>query len=260
MKRSEYLNILKLTKRTLNEYENWDENELHIPPAKAKPEMKKSKTSVLKSSDTVLPESIKDLEKIVSICVKCPLGKSRLTAVFGEGNPNADIMFVGEGPGFEEDHHGRPFIGKAGQFLTGLIEAMGYKREDVYIANIVKCHPMKNPSDPEARGNDRPPTEEEVAVCSQYLEKQIEIIKPKVIVTLGKPSAMYFLKTDLPMGKIRGNFTEYKGIKLMPTFHPSYLIRNGCVLGKKDQTEAVMKLKADVWHDLKTVRDYVKKG
>jgi len=260
MKRSEYLNILKLSKRTLSEYENWGENELHKTPLTTvtNDELRMTKSS--KTTPISLPNSLEELQQAVSKCVLCPLGKTRLTAVFGEGNPKAEIMFVGEGPGFEEDHHGRPFIGKAGQFLTGLIESMSFKREDVFIANIVKCHPMKDPSNPEARGNDRPPTEAEVAVCCQYLEKQIEIIKPKVIVTLGKPSAAYFLKTDLPMGKIRGNFTEYKGIKLMPTFHPSYLIRNGCILGKKDQPEAVTQLKADVWHDLKTVRDYVKKA
>lgn len=205
-------------------------------------------------------EQLEVLSKKVADCRDCNLGATRLTAVFGEGSPNSDLMFVGEGPGYEEDHKGRPFIGKAGQFLTNLIELMGYTRESVYIANIVKCHPMKDPSNPQLRSNDRPPTNEEVSECCKYLEEQISIIKPKVIVTLGRPSICYFLKSDVSMGSVRGEFRDYKGIKLMPTYHPSYLIRNGCVFGKKNQSPQVTKLKKEVWADLKKVMDYLKTG
>jgi DNA polymerase len=141
-----------------------------------------------------------------------------------------------------------------------LIELAGYSRQTVYIANIVKCHPMKDPSDTEKRSNDRPPTDEEISLCSKYLQKQIEIINPKVIMTLGKPSARYFLKTDAPIGAIRGKFQDYNGIKLMPTYHPSYLIRNGCIFGKKDQGPEVTKLKKEVWSDFKKVIDFLKTG
>ncbi|MDR3048442.1 MAG: uracil-DNA glycosylase, partial [Elusimicrobiota bacterium] len=193
------------------------------------------------------------LKSTVQNCRACSLGATRLNCVFGEGNPNADLMFIGEGPGFEEDHKGLPFIGKSGQLLTNVIKAMGFTRETVYIANIVKCHPMKDPSDPEKRGNDRPPTAEETAACKKYLDMQIDIIKPKVIITLGAPSS----KTLLPNEKesisaIRGELREYKGIPLIPTYHPSYLIRNGCSTDKKiTDSPAAKELKKLYWSDMK---------
>jgi DNA polymerase len=262
MKLSQYLKILKLTKSSLEEYRNWGEDEVYKMPFCAAPEkdcapQTLAPVSVKSESDR---DAFKELKNRVLNCRDCPLWKTRLNAVFGEGSQYSDIMFVGEGPGFEEDHKGRPFIGKAGQFLTNLIELAGYSRETVYIANIVKCHPMKDPSDPEKRSNDRPPADEEIAQCSKYLEKQIEIINPKVIVTLGKPSARYFLKTDAPMGAIRGKFQNYNGIKLMPTYHPSYLIRNGCIFGKKGQSPEITKLKKEVWTDFKKVTDFLKTG
>lgn len=173
-------------------------------------------------------------------CVKCGLGKSRLNFVFGVGSPDARLMFVGEGPGFDEDHKGEPFIGRAGQQLNKIIEAMGLRREDVYIANIVKCHPMIDPSDPEKRGNDRPPEPEEVATCLPYLEKQIEIIQPEVICALGGPSAKTLTGLDTGISKLRGTWMEYKGRKLMPTYHPAALLRNPS-------------LKKDVWEDVKQI-------
>ena len=264
MKQSEYSKIIKLAKRSLEEYQNWGEDEIYKEPSvkssaeKKSPESdKEMKFSVKKAGPF---EELGKLKKETDKCKKCPLGQGRLNSVFGVGAADADLMFVGEGPGFEEDHKGEPFIGKAGQFLTNLIELMGYKREDVYIANIVKCHPMKDPSNPELRGNDRPPTEEEVSECSKYLEEQISIIKPKAIVTLGRPSASYFFGESVTMGDVRGKFIEYKGIKLMPTYHPSYLIRNGCVFGKKDQSPQVTKMKKEVWSDLKQVIAYLKTG
>ena len=133
-------------------------------------------------------QKLEDLKQQIINCKKCELGKQRLNAVCGSGDSYADIMFVGEGPGFQEDHKGQPFIGRAGDLLTKIIEAMGYKRETVYFANIVKCHPMKNPENPELKGNDRPPTPEEMQQCQPYLDEQIKIISPKVIITLGASS------------------------------------------------------------------------
>ncbi|AKL97556.1 uracil-DNA glycosylase [Endomicrobium proavitum] len=257
MKQSDYLKVLKLAKRTLEESQNWGEDELYKAPVKNISLPVQPQATELKNNNKL---SVEELKNKVLNCKDCALGKTRLNAVFGEGSSSAEIMFVGEGPGFDEDHQGRPFIGKAGQFLTNLIELMGYSRDSVYIANIVKCHPMKDPSNPELRGNDRPPTDLEVSECSKYLEAQIAAINPKVIITLGKPSARYFLKTDMAMGAIRGQFRDYNGIKLMPTYHPSYLIRNGCVFGKKDQGQEVTKLKKEVWTDLKKVMDYLKTG
>jgi len=258
MNQSDYLKTLKLAKRTLEEYENWGEDELYKTPVqKSSSETMSNQSNKIIKGDKV---TLNELRNRVTNCKDCALGATRLTAVFGEGSPTAEIMFVGEGPGFDEDHQGRPFIGKAGQFLTNLIELMGYSRDTVYIANIVKCHPMKDPSNPELRGNDRPPTDLEVSQCCKYLEAQIAAINPKVIVTLGKPSARYFLKTDAAMGALRGNFHDYNGIKLMPTYHPSYLIRNGCVFGKKDQGPEINKLKKEVWTDLKKVMNYIKTG
>jgi DNA polymerase len=282
MKQSQYLQILKLVKNSLEEYQNWGEDEVYKPPfvslraqellvadktlregsLQAVSKLKASAAASLSNIDASKPnfDPFEELRNKVLNCKDCPLGQTRLNAVFGEGSPRAEIMFVGEGPGFEEDHKARPFIGKAGQFLTNLIELAGYSRETVYIANIVKCHPMKDPLDAERRSNDRPPTDEEIAQCSKYLQRQIEIINPRVIVTLGKPSARYFLKTDAPMSAIRGKFQDYNGIKLMPTYHPSYLIRNGCIFGKKDQSPEITKLKKEVWADFKKVVDFLKTG
>ena len=167
-------------------------------------------------------------------CRKCPLGKARLNFVFGVGNPDAALMFVGEGPGFDEDHKGEPFVGRAGQLLNKIIAAMGLSREVVYIANITKCHPMIDPSNPDKRGNDRPPTAEEMAGCIPILEEQMNIIKPRVLCALGATAAKGLLRTDEAIGKLRGkifDFTTAAGIesvkmKLVPTYHPAALLRN----------------------------------
>ena len=178
---------------------------------------------------------LKNLENKFKNCKRCPLGESRLNFVFGEGSAFAKVMFVGEGPGFQEDHKGRPFVGRAGSLLTRIIEnGMRLKREDVYITNIVKCHPMKDPSNPEKRGNDRPPTGDEVSMCSPILIEQIRIIKPLVICALGGPSAKYFLKTEKGINMLRGKVYEINpipqepeySVKLVPTYHPAYLLRN----------------------------------
>jgi uracil-DNA glycosylase family 4 len=154
-------------------------------------------------------------EKEVKPCQRCRLCESRKQTVFGEGDADARIFFIGEGPGENEDLQGRPFVGRAGELLNKMIVAMGLRRQDVFIANIVKCRPPAN----------RVPAPDEVAACTPYLVRQLEIIRPKVIVTLGLPASKYMLDSKLSMGKMRGQWYEWRGIKLMPTFHPAYLLR-----------------------------------
>lgn len=161
------------------------------------------------------------LREEIGDCQRCKLSKSRTHIVFGEGNIDARIMFIGEAPGKEEDIQARPFVGDAGQLLTRLIKKMGFKREDVYIANIIKCRPPMN----------RDPQDDEIAACFPFLERQIEIISPRIIVSLGKVSAHTLLRIEgniskFSISKVRGKFYEYKGIPIMPTFHPAYLLRN----------------------------------
>ncbi len=149
-------------------------------------------------------------------CQSCPLAATRHNFVFGEGNFTPRLLFVGEGPGENEDLQGRPFVGRAGELLTNLIKAMGLRREAVFITNIVKCRPPGN----------RDPAAEEVAACSPLLKKQIALLKPEVMVALGKPATHMLLNTTLPISKLRGTWQTYQDIPLMPTFHPAYLLRN----------------------------------
>jgi uracil-DNA glycosylase family 4 len=170
--------------------------------------------------------------KQVKPCTRCRLCETRKHTVFGEGDPDAKIFFIGEGPGENEDIQGRPFVGRAGELLNKMIAGMGLRREQVFIANIVKCRPPDN----------RVPAPDEVATCTPYLLSQLEIIHPKVIVTLGLPASKYMLESRLSMGKLRGQWHNWRGIKLMPTFHPAYLLRS--------YTE---ENRAAVWSDLKQV-------
>lgn len=156
------------------------------------------------------------LEAEYAACMLCPLSKTRTRVVFGSGSPTAKLLFVGEAPGFDEDREGKPFVGAAGQLLTKIIEAMKLKREDVYIANCLKCRPPGN----------RNPNPTEIATCSPILERQIEIIRPKIICALGKFAAQTLLNTEEPISRLRGRFFETRGARLMPTFHPAYLLRN----------------------------------
>jgi DNA polymerase len=187
------------------------------------------------------------LAKAVEACRQCPLGQHRLHSVFGVGSPEAEVMFVGEGPGFDEDHKGEPFIGRSGQLLDKIMASIGLSRQNSYIANIVKCHPMKNPADPEARGNDRPPTPEEMTACHPYLDQQIALIRPKFIVTLGAVAAKVLLKNEEPISRVRGQWSEYRiddaglSVRLLPTYHPAALLRNPA-------------LKKDVWTDMKNLK------
>ncbi len=156
------------------------------------------------------------VKNAVSHCQKCPLGKMRTNTVFGSGNTSAKLMFVGEAPGYEEDIQGLPFVGEAGMLLTKIIEAMGIKREDTYICNILKCRPPQN----------RNPLPEEISMCMEYLYAQIDMIRPMIICGLGKFASQTLLRTEVPISKLRGSWHEYRGIKFMPTYHPAYLLRN----------------------------------
>lgn len=160
--------------------------------------------------------ALQGLRDELSACRKCNLAKGRKNIVFGEGLPDADIMFIGEAPGREEDLKGKPFVGEAGELLTRLIEKVGLKRKEVYIGNIVKCRPPSN----------RDPVEDEIKACLPFIERQVEIIMPKAIIALGSIASHALAGTKIPITKLRGNFYEYKGIPLMPTFHPAYLLRN----------------------------------
>jgi uracil-DNA glycosylase family 4 len=177
-------------------------------------------------------EALAAVRNDIGDCTRCKLHTlGRRQIVFGVGNPEADLMFVGEAPGADEDLQGEPFVGRAGQLLTKIIEAIDLKRDDVYIANVIKCRPPGN----------RNPEPDEVEQCEPFLFRQIEIIKPRVIVALGKFAAQTLLRTLDPISRLRGRVFDYRGAKLIPTFHPAYLLRNPSS-------------KREVWEDMKVVR------
>jgi uracil-DNA glycosylase len=181
-------------------------------------------------------EALAAVRADIGDCTRCKLHTlGRTQVVFGVGNPDADLMFVGEAPGADEDIQGIPFVGRAGQLLTKIIEAIDLKREDVYIANVIKCRPPGN----------RNPEPDEVETCEPFLFRQIDIIKPKVIVALGKFGAQTLLRTLEPISRLRGRVYDYRGAKLIPTFHPAYLLRNPAS-------------KREVWEDMKKVRELLK--
>ena len=182
-------------------------------------------------------EDLYSLQRAVSICTKCDLSKTRTHVVFGSGNPKANLMFVGEAPGRDEDLQGLPFVGRAGQLLTKIIESIGLTRKDVYIANILKCRPPQN----------RNPLPNEILTCEEYLIKQIKFIRPKIICTLGKFASQTLLRSQETISKLRGNFYNYQGSKLIPTFHPAYLLRNPSDKGL-------------VWNDMKKIRKELSKA
>lgn len=175
-------------------------------------------------------KAIADLRKEMDDCKLCRLHSGRKNIVFGVGNPDAQLMFVGEGPGQDEDIQGEPFVGAAGQLLTKIIEAMGFKRADVYIGNIVKCRPPQN----------RNPAPDEAEVCMPFLIRQIEIVQPKVIVCLGSVAVQNLIGTEEKISRLRGKFLKWRGISVMPTYHPAFLLRNAA-------------MKKPVWEDMKKV-------
>jgi DNA polymerase len=176
-------------------------------------------------------------------CTKCELHKNKKNYVPGEGSVNPDIIFIGEGPGETEDNFGRPFIGKAGQLLDKLIAKMGYDRESVFIGNIVKCRPPNN----------RDPLKDEVEACIPYLERQIQVLSPRVIVCLGKVAMNNLLDASFSITRERGKRFEFQGIPVIATFHPSYILH-------QKSKEAISKAKWDMWNDMQTVLDIVKNG
>jgi uracil-DNA glycosylase family 4 len=183
------------------------------------------------SLDPLARLSLVELESVAKQCTECRLHRGRTQVVFGVGNPQAELMFVGEAPGRDEDLQGEPFVGRAGQLLTRIIEAIGMQRQDVYIANVIKCRPPNN----------RNPEADEISHCEPYLIRQIALVKPRLIVALGTFAAQTLLKTKLPISQLRGRFHIYQGVRVMPTFHPAFLLRN------PDRKRAV-------WEDMQAVQ------
>ena len=173
-----------------------------------------------------------EIEQRVAACTRCRLSEGRTRTVFGAGNPAAELMFIGEGPGAEEDRQGLPFVGRAGELLTRIVQAIDLRREDVYIANVVKCRPPGN----------RDPQTDEVIACRGYLERQIELIQPRVIVALGRIAAQTLLGNEDPIGRMRGRWWKVLGVPTMVTYHPAALLRNPA-------------LKRPTWEDMQQVRD-----
>jgi uracil-DNA glycosylase family 4 len=200
-----------------------------------------SELPAVESTGSTKAEQLRHLAERALVCVKCPhLVARRHTVVFGVGSPDAKLMFVGEAPGEEEDRQGEPFVGRAGQLLTKMLAAMGLSREEIYIANIVKCRPDMPPGAP---GN-RKPTKQEMETCVPYLRAQIDVIQPRALVALGATAVEGLVGSPGTIGSLRGKFLEFRGTPLMPTYHPSYLLRN------QSNTE-----KRKVWEDLLKVME-----
>jgi uracil-DNA glycosylase len=180
------------------------------------------------------PAALKAIRADIGDCTRCRLHKGRTNLVFGVGNPNTELMFVGEGPGADEDAQGEPFVGRAGQLLNNMISAMGLKREDVYIANVVKCRPPGN----------RTPEKDECDICSPFLLRQIEVIQPKVVVALGAVAAKNLLAVNDSMANLRGRWYDFRGARLAVTYHPAYLLRDP-------------RQKKEAWKDLQMVMKYL---
>lgn len=186
------------------------------------------------AADSVSKESLESIRADLQECRRCKLWSTRTNLVFGSGNPDADLMFVGEAPGADEDAQGLPFVGRAGQLLTKIIESIGLNRSDVFICNILKCRPPGN----------RNPEIDEIAACEEFLFRQISAMKPKIICALGTFGAQTLLRTTEPIGRLRGRLLEYRGVKLIATFHPAYLLRNPME-------------KKRVWEDMLVIRKHL---
>ncbi len=217
---SSFSSVIDKTQAYLKYLEQTGETFIPLPRVKTKTE----------SASTKRTELLNLYQEVIT-CIKCDeLAKRRKSVVFGSGNAQAELVFVGEAPGFDEDAQGLPFVGKAGQLLTKIIQAMGLTRNDVFICNVLKCRPPGN----------RNPLPEEIMNCKPYLVKQLEMIQPKVICALGNFAAQLLLKTDRSISELRGKFHDYHGIKVLPTYHPAYLLRNPSE-------------KKKVWEDMKLI-------
>lgn len=211
-------------------------SDLGLPPRASAAAPAESLAPATSGSDA--GAELKAVREWVGDCQRCKLAGGRRNIVFGQGNPNARLMFVGEAPGGEEDAQGLAFVGRAGQLLTDIIEkGLKIPRKDVFIANVLMCRPPEN----------RNPEPDEIIACQPFLEKKIELIRPTVIVGLGKFAGQWLLKTAEPISRIRGRVGDYNGIKVVPTYHPAFLLRNPSA-------------KKEVWEDMKVVRDLLKIG
>ncbi len=190
-----------------------------------------AKAAFVTADDRDLGETLEEMARRVANCRRCRLCEGRTQVVFGVGDPRARLMFIGEGPGQEEDRLGEPFVGRAGKLLDAMLRAMGFPRREVYIANVVKCRPPGN----------RDPQDDEVAACRPFLERQVELVNPEVIVTLGRVAARHLLGRTEAMRELRGRWVNWRGRRVLPTYHPAFLLRTPSA-------------KAEAWRDLKEVR------
>jgi DNA polymerase len=226
--------LLKAVKALKGQVINRDSLSVGIDWEKTRPVS--ASVSHVKTGGSTKEDMLKIVHQEMANCQLCPLGKTRKNLVFGVGNPEAKIVFVGEAPGADEDEQGIPFVGRAGQLLTDIIvKGMKLERKNVYICNILKCRPPGN----------RNPQPDEISKCEPFLKKQLQIISPKIICALGTFAAKTLLKTDIPISALRGRFHSYEGIKLMPTYHPAYLLRNPSA-------------KKQVWEDVQMIMKEVK--
>jgi DNA polymerase len=217
--------------------DGWKKSALSPSSPIARPDIQQEMENMPKDKTT--SASVITLEEVrseIGDCQRCKLCSGRKNIVFGEGNPRATLMFVGEAPGADEDQQARPFVGRAGQLLTKMIIAMGFSREEIFIANIIKCRPPEN----------RNPQPDEIAACQPFLLKQIEAIRPKIICALGTFSAQTLLSSQQRISDLRGKFHDFHGVKVLPTFHPAYLLRNP-------------NEKKRVWEDLQKIMEELKK-
>lgn len=241
-RRSEILSSIRLSGREAREpapKERKDQKEEKgLEPAGTASHMESAAESLFGDLSKGIPETGETLEQIRSDigpdCARCRLCEQRTQVVNSVGNPNADLMFIGEAPGADEDEQGEPFVGRAGQLLTKIIEAIDLKREDVFIGNINRCRPPDN----------RRPLADEASVCKPFLLREIAVVRPKVIVVLGNTACQNLLETNTGITRLRGKFLDYFGIKVMPTFHPAYLLRDP-------------RKKREVWEDMKLVREAI---
>lgn len=222
---SELHNAVGQARGILEDLQRLGLGEVYSHPVESVDELCGPDTSLQSIDDTLIK-----IESDLDNCQRCSLASGRSNLVFGAGNPNAELVFIGEGPGEEEDRRGAPFAGESGQLLDRIMNAMGMVRNDVYLCNIVKCLPP----------NRRYPDPNEIAACEPFLIRQLESIRPKVIVTLGQFATQSILKSDAPISKLRGKWQQYQGISVMPTFHPAYLLQNPLA-------------KREVWTDMKGV-------